>query len=114
MEELVMPESELEREEHANRARERSHGTKRLLMGAFLAVLIAGGAYVMFSSSSSTEQVAQQDVTAPAMPTFAPPTSPPPIPLPDAMPKPKADLEHPAPVTPDPVQALPTPPVTPQ
>ena len=113
-----MPESDLEREMRADRARERSHGAKRLLMGAFLAVLIAGGAYVLFTGSATKEQVAQQDVTAPPMPTLTPPAAPPPIPLPEAMPKPKA--ETPAPVKPDPVMdrgqpvAPPAPPATPQ
>ena len=108
-----MPESDLERERREDLRRTRSHGAKKLMMGAFLAVLIAVGAFVLFTSTSPKE-VAQQDVTT-HMPTFTPPASPPPIPLPDAAPKPKADISAPAanPYAGHPV-TLPTPPPAPQ
>ena len=90
--------AELRNEIRADESRQKRQGTKKMVMGALLAVLVAGGAYILFTSGSGEQDVAQSEISAPAFTPSAlpPPTALPPVPLPDATPTPEGTLPAPA------------------
>ena len=84
--------TDLYREQLADRQREKRHGLRKTLMSILLAILVIGGAYLLFTSKPAEDELAQSEVSMPAFQPsgIAPPTALPPVPLPDATPMPKA------------------------